>query len=956
MNKNLLTLIFTFIITICYGEWRSPITNFTTIETNADRQNWAISQGANRRIYFANKSGLLEYNGYNWLIHKADAIEIMRSVECASNGTIYVGGDGGFGYFAPDNLGRMIYHDLTPLIPEANKDFYEVWDIHVTEERVYFRSRRSIIIYSDNAKCDVVPTNGLVLASCMMNDNIYYATTRGFYVLGDGSPILLGDNRSLNIRGKISAMSSCSSNEIVIATNFNGLYIYNNGESHPLETRFDDILSKNHVFSLATNESTIACGTVRGGVILIDRISGKCKQIDIDGGMGNNTLLSLDFDDDDNLWCGLDNGIDKISLSSPLLHLDINREYRFTGYRALIDGNYSYLGTNQGLMRITSQHPDQARSTDVAMVENSEGQVWNIQSINGKIYCSHNRGLFRLDEHPTAPSLQPIYTDDGVWGLTKIDDRHYLIGTYEGLDLYDFESNSVEPIEGYSGSARGIYYQSDSNCIFVVTYKGLERVSFSDNFLRASAQLVIENSNYETHLIQIDGELIVYSPEEVYIVNTKGGLETTTDYDNLFEKGCKYTMIAIDERRNIWYIIDNKLLMKEYDHILQRYNTTRQIFDNPHFFIPGFTTITPIDDRYYIINSIYGYSVIDSEWHETKHRSVEPRILALYDTNNRDSLLLSCGYGVEPRNITLPYSQNSLRIIFANNSISDATSEYSYRLKGGDSEWSSWNSIGEIINQKEYTQLREGEYTFTLRVKDKFGSVEKCDLNIKILPPWQRSNIMYILYALSILGLALIIRKRVSDYYADRRRLVELQKEREIEHQKQQFTSKTIEQENSIIRLKNEKLEGEVVAKSAELSNLLLNKLEKNDIITSVKSSLGKIRIELRNEQPLNAQRRISTLDKWLNDKLIDNVDWSTFEDNFNLTNNNFVQKITQHYAWMNVNERKLCVYIKMGLQNKEIAPLLNLSVRGIEMLRYRVRKKMELDRNSSLYEFLQSI
>ena len=51
----------------------------------------------------------------------------------------------------------------------------------------------------------------------------------------------------------------------------------------------------------------------------------------------------------------------------------------------------------------------------------------------------------------------------------------------------------------------------------------------------------------------------------------------------------------------------------------------------------------------------------------------------------------------------------------------------------------------------------------------------------------------------------------------------------------------------------------------------------------------------------------------------------------------------------MNSNERRLCVYIKMGLQTKEIAPILNLSIRGVEMLRYRMRKKMQLPRGEEL-------
>jgi DNA-binding CsgD family transcriptional regulator len=51
-----------------------------------------------------------------------------------------------------------------------------------------------------------------------------------------------------------------------------------------------------------------------------------------------------------------------------------------------------------------------------------------------------------------------------------------------------------------------------------------------------------------------------------------------------------------------------------------------------------------------------------------------------------------------------------------------------------------------------------------------------------------------------------------------------------------------------------------------------------------------------------------------------------------------------------------MCAFIKMQLSSKEIAPLLNISVRGVETLRYRLRRKFELSREDSLTSFLSQI
>ena len=58
----------------------------------------------------------------------------------------------------------------------------------------------------------------------------------------------------------------------------------------------------------------------------------------------------------------------------------------------------------------------------------------------------------------------------------------------------------------------------------------------------------------------------------------------------------------------------------------------------------------------------------------------------------------------------------------------------------------------------------------------------------------------------------------------------------------------------------------------------------------------------------------------------------------------------------MNKNERKLCAYIHMGLLTKEIAPLLHMTTRGVEMMRYRMRKKMGLDEQANMKEYFAQL
>ena len=82
---------------------------------------------------------------------------------------------------------------------------------------------------------------------------------------------------------------------------------------------------------------------------------------------------------------------------------------------------------------------------------------------------------------------------------------------------------------------------------------------------------------------------------------------------------------------------------------------------------------------------------------------------------------------------------------------------------------------------------------------------------------------------------------------------------------------------------------------------------------------------------------------------------WRKFQENFDLVYENYLQRLAEEYPALTLNDKKLCAYLKMNLTSKEIAPLLNMSFRSVEMSRYRLRKKLDIDSEFNLTEFLQN-
>ncbi|MFR9556055.1 MAG: hypothetical protein SNH99_02150 [Rikenellaceae bacterium] len=966
MKNYLLLLIFILSTLSATASWHPPIVNYSTKSSLVGKQNWKISQNPNGWIYFANNDGLLEFNGLEWSLYKLDNHSIVRSVECTSNGRIYVGGNNEIGYFTPDEMGRLTYTNLLHSIPENARSFTDIWRIHSVNERIYFQHRAGVYILDRYGDISHLQSEGFITASCVVNNSVYFSTNKGLYVIGDTDTIEIGVDYHLPY-DQICAMVPFGEHEseFLIATHFDGLYLCNRGHITPFRTDKDELLGENQIYSIAVGRNRIACGTVRGGVVIMDLDGRNGEQFNLKSGLDNNTVLSLLFDNHNNLWCGLDNGLDCIELITPLRHSDTNREFRFSGYTTLLDSEYLYVGTNQGLMRMSNGQVLSKTVDEIQSIDNSEGRVWHLQMVDGTIYCSHNRGLFELvEEANKAPRLQKIYGGDGVWRVNKVAPNRMIAGTYEGLIRIDKSGDgySVERIEGCGGAVRDLLYIPPLRMGFYISELGLERLQFDSDFRKVSKVRLLNSVTFDLKLVVVEGQIILYSPQQIYRINDDGALHETNQYNHLFELGQLYSMIEVDEADNIWYVADNSLKIRRYNPSRKQYSDKSEVlFTNRDLFLHGFTRIQPFNDRYRILNNINGFSIVDSEWREEVREDVKPLIVGIYDTNNGDSILMSGAYGVELKSITLPHSQNSFQIVYGCNAIDKQSLQYSYILEGSDQDWSVWSQgDSEVLrrrdNIKEYTRLFEGRYTFHLRVKDDMGRIESCSLEIVVLPPWQRSIGMYLLYFVVFVSIVSYTTHRVMLANSEHLRLVELQSEHQIEQQKRRFESLALEQENSIMRLEQEKLEQEVQMKSSELSALLLNKLEKNDIITTAKTDLEKIRVEAVNRQYENILKRVATLNRRLDDKMIDNIDWGLFEENFNIANNNFVQRIGECYSWMTTNERKLCVYIKMGLQNKEISPLLNLSVRGVEMLRYRLRKRLDLDRNENLYEFFQRL
>jgi DNA-binding CsgD family transcriptional regulator len=293
------------------------------------------------------------------------------------------------------------------------------------------------------------------------------------------------------------------------------------------------------------------------------------------------------------------------------------------------------------------------------------------------------------------------------------------------------------------------------------------------------------------------------------------------------------------------------------------------------------------------------------------------------------------------KNTTLASNYNSFHFEYSSPAFGLQNNvEYSYKLDGYDKQWSARTSKTE----KDYTNLPSGKYTFQVKAHDNLGNESTTTLyTFSVNPPWYKTVIAYVIY----LVLLFLILYSVNNW---QKRKLHFQTIKFEEKQKQINTLHQLElekNEKEIIKLKNEKLEGEILLKTKELADTSMHLVERSDALLKVKEELQKL---YKNTNENHDIKKTLTL---LNDIEKNDSNWEKFAVHFDEVNNNFLKNLKLRFPKLTNNDLKVCAYLQLNLASKEISQLMNIGVRGVEISRYRLRKKLGLSTEQSLIDFL---
>jgi len=929
-----IVVVFFFLSLYIFGQEIPPIEIFSPETYGAENQNWSISQASNKYIYVANNKGLLEYNGAEWKLYDSPNETIIRSVNVIDD-KIYTGCYREFGYWQSSVSGKLVYTSLSQSLSIPFLDDEEIWNIIELDRWILFQTLKRIYIY-DNNDNSYRFIDSQALKVFKLSDGIFFQKgNEGLYKIENGESRLIISDPILSKNLLINMFDF--EDGYLLETQDAGFYILRNNSITKWDIPANELLSNVSVYnSIQLQDSSFILGTISNGMLHLTPDGQINSNINRSNGLGNNTVLSVFEDVENNIWLGLDNGINCINIKSPFRVYNDNIGTIGTVYASAVYKNMLYLGTNQGLFYKPLLSNDKFQ-----FVNGTQGQVWCLVEINDTLFCGHNTGTFIVKED-VAEKFVDI---QGTWNIKLLDANKNLLiqGNYNGLNVLENQNGKWQfrnKIEGFDISSKYFEIRQDDNQIFVShEYKGVFKLAVDKEFnkvldykIEASVERGLNSS-----LVKYDNDILYAYRDGVFKYDSLGGIfKKDSLYSQIFNKDEYTSGKLVNEKKTnkLWsfsasgmnYITHGKLLgVTEIKRISFPIGLRKDVTDAEN--------IAYIKDNQYLIGTSSGYFIVDLDNLKEKRYTIDISTVGINKYKSPDSLKLidKNAFGDFKNN------QNNIQFSF---SIPEYQkfyqTEYQYKLEGIYNNWSDWstNSI------EKFENLPFGDYTFKVRGRTaNINSENTAEYSFTIARPWLLSNTAIIFYVLIVTLFSLFMHNVYKRYYRK-------QREKLLEKTTKELELKKLENQQQLMQFNNDKLRQDIESKNRELNNSTMSLIKKNEFLNNIKTELKKV------ENVNNLKGVIKIIDKNLNHK----DDWNVFEQAFNNADKDFLKKIKNAHPNLTHNDLRLCAYLRLNLSSKEIAPLLNISSRSVEVKRYRLRKKIDLSHEESLTDYILEI
>jgi len=732
-------------------------------------------------------------------------------------------------------------------------------------------------------------------------------------------------NNPKNIRNStVRSVIEDSQGNLWFATLGGGLSLYNRENdsfiSFVNSSKNHNSLSINFLWSLFEDRNgLIWVGTFGGGLDIFDSRKRDYQNYFYDednlNSLSSNKVTTTLESRDGSIWIGTEGGgLNKLDRKSgKFTHYLQNTDPKKALIRKIFEDSRGLLwaGSDKGLYQI---NPKTGKILEYTHDKDNPNSI-------------SNNSIFSIGEDKNGAIWVSIWNE----GLNEIEPDEILKSNSTQSKFVHYKNDTTDK-NSLSNNTVWQIYKDSSGILWACNDLCLEKFdSKTGNFIHISYNnytSIVEDAKGNLWLGSMGEGLAKYDREQDRIESFKSS--GTIDYNTVLG-------MIMDKEGIIWLGTPNGVakfnpVIKEYTSL----NLSVELQANEYNII----SMETLSTGEIIIGGKYGLSIIDPKYMKQEVQLPEAEItgLSIFDEQIpighwKDKTILQQSISYSDK-IKIPYKFFLIKLDFAAlYYLSKNKIQYAFTLDGYDTKW---NYVLGFNPYAIYNKLAPGKYTFRVKtaIQNNVWSKERT-LGIEIISPFYKTRWFRISVILLILGfLAFLYIRQLKNI-----------KLREIK----KFLEEKSEKEFTINRLTQEKLDNELELKKKELASFTLNNIRKNEKLLKLKDELQLI---MKISLPKN-KARLEDLIREIESNMDDTGNWDYFEHNFNLLHDDFLARFAAEYPKLTHKDLKICAFIRMNIDNKGIAKFLHITTESLGVSRTRIRKKINLDKDIFLSDFI---
>ncbi|NJO02742.1 MAG: hypothetical protein HC880_14615 [Bacteroidia bacterium] len=294
--------------------------NYSVPIKNIDSHNQAVVQGAQGLMYFANKKGIMSYDGVSWQIIKTVNTPYVLAVHPKSEARVYVGCRESFGYLDTHQTGEDHYVSFS----ESQENIGEINRIALTDNYVYFYSDQALFVVSLKGH-KVVKTwrssrQQTFLGLVQFKDKVYLnLENRGLHQIQENQLVPVRGSEDLG-KEYIRASFAFDASRSLLATSRSKCYLFNGNQLILIRPSAYEYLQGNIIHEgLSVSDNVFALATISGGVVLINKQTYQTEHIiNYQTGLPDDEVYAISLDAQKGLWVCHAEGISRADMELPI--------------------------------------------------------------------------------------------------------------------------------------------------------------------------------------------------------------------------------------------------------------------------------------------------------------------------------------------------------------------------------------------------------------------------------------------------------------------------------------------------------------------------------------------------------------------------------------------------------------------------------------------------------------